>query len=408
MRNWILVFLLCSFSYVALAQSQQSPARKGKDYAVLFYVADYSEDWSALPETKEEVEEIAGLLKNEYGFSVEIVPNPTKEEMGAQLIALNQRKYNPEDQNACPARFKYVKAMHEGYISVLTNNLVRIEGGEFDMGDTFGDGRSDEKPVHKVKINTFYLGRNEVSLGEFRQFINATGYETDADKIGKCWVVTDSGSWEEKDDVNWRCDTEGKQRPSDEENHPVIHVSWNDAIAYCNWLSQQEGLKEVYTISESNVTADWEANGYRLPTEAEWEYAARSLGKKYKYAWGNGDPNGNIADETAKTKYSSWTIWEGYRDGYVHTSPVGTFPQGDLGLNDMTGNVWEWCWDWFGSSYYQDSSEDNPKGPSSGSDRVLRGGCWFFNSVYVRAANRSYDMPTVSDNDIGFRLSRTP
>ena len=152
---------------------------------------------------------------------------------------------------------------------------------------------------------------------------------------------------------------------------------------------------------------DWSANGYRLPTEAEWEYAARSGGKKYKYAWGNGNPNGNIADQTAKSRFSGWTIWENYTDGYTFTAPVGRFPQGDLGLSDMTGNVWEWCWDWYGSDYYTNSPANNPKGPTSGADRVLRGGSWCNGPARLRASRRDSNAPDGRVNDIGFRLART-
>ena len=289
------------------------------------------------------------------------------------------------------------------------NHMVRIEGGWFEMGDTFGDGESDEKPVHRVRVSTFLMDKNELSVGEFRKFIEATGYRTDAEKEGSSYVITSSGGWESKTGVNWRHDARGNVRPGSENNHPVIHVSWNDAVAYCNWRSKQEGLRPVYTISGSSVSADWSANGYRLPTEAEWEYAARSGGKEYKYAWGNGSPKGNIGDETARKTYSDWSVvWSGYSDGYVHTAPVGSFPQGDLGLNDMTGNVWEWCWDWYGSSYYGSSPSEDPKGPSSGSRRVLRGGSWSYGPALVRAARRGRGTPSYRDYYIGFRLSRTP
>ncbi|MCO6476413.1 MAG: SUMF1/EgtB/PvdO family nonheme iron enzyme [Phaeodactylibacter sp.] len=297
----------------------------------------------------------------------------------------------------------------ERYIRDLSppDNMVFIQGGPFEMGDTFGDGGSDEKPVHTVTVSDFEIGRHEVTVEEFSRFANASGYKTDAEK-GDGSYIYENGSWNKKAGINWRHDATGKLRPSGEYNHPVIHVSWNDAVAYCNWLSEQHGYQKVYTISGGTVTANWSANGYRLPTEAEWEFAARSGGKKYKYAWGNDNtPHANIADESFKKQYSGWTIWEGYNDGYVHTSPVGKFEQGDLGLADMTGNVWEWCWDWYDSDYYEKSKNSrDPRGPDSGSFRVLRGGSWVSLPALVRCADRSDSAPGGRSYSVGFRLAR--
>ena len=269
--------------------------------------------------------------------------------------------------------------------------MVYVEGGWYKMGDTFGDGNFEERPVHDVLVSSFWMGKNEVTVGEFRNFIEETGYETVADKKGSSVVIVEGYSFNTvgstKKSVNWLCNAKGEVRPKSEDNHPVIHVSWLDAIEYCNWLSKVEGLKPVFTIPEDSikkgwntgVIADWNANGYRLPTEAEWEYAARSRGGNYKYAWGNGNPKGNLGDESLAKYYPERTIWEGYNDYYVFTSPVGSFSPNDLGLNDMTGNVWEFCWDFIsGSNYYQNSPQKNPTGPSYRYDysRVVRGGSW--------------------------------
>ena len=283
--------------------------------------------------------------------------------------------------------------------------MIHIPGGSFDMGDEFGDGGSDEKPVHRVTLSDFYLARTELSVADFAPFIKATGYQTDADKDGGSYSWTGQ-KWEKKAGVNWKCDAQGKVRPESEYNHPVIHVSWYDAVNYCNWLSKAHGYTPVYRISGTTVTANWQANGYRLPTEAEWEYAARSGGKKYKYAWGNGNPKGNIADETAKKQFSNWTIWTGYTDGHTYTAPVGSFEQGDLGLADMTGNVWEWCWDWYGT--YPDGAQTNPRGPDTGAYRVRRGGSWSFTASLLRVASRDLGGPGYRYNFLGFRPARTP
>ena len=283
--------------------------------------------------------------------------------------------------------------------------MVFVQGGTFRMGSEDEEADEDEQPVHEVTLSDYYIGKYEVTIGDFAKFVAATNYQTDAEKGDGSYIWKD-GLRPEIDSVNWRHDTKGNRRPLDEFNHPVVHVSWNDAIAYCNWLSEQEGLEQVYTISGENISANWQANGYRLPTEAEWEYAARSRGKAYKYAWGNGPPYGNIADEAAKAENPGWTIWEGYNDGYTRTAPVGQFKQGDLELFDMTGNVLEWCWDWYDGDFYSNSPTTDPVGPEKGSYRVLRGGSWGNYPAYLRCSNRSDNSPDYRRNDYGFRLSR--
>jgi len=283
----------------------------------------------------------------------------------------------------------------------LSDGMVYVAGGVFEMGSSSGE--DNEVPVHSVTLSSYYLARYEVTLGEFKKFVTATGYVTDAERKGGSYFW--NGKWELKSGVNWRHDALGVERGSGEANHPVIHVSWNDAVAYCNWRSREAGLREVYQIAGSEVKADWSANGYRLPTEAEWEYAARSRGKAYTYAWGNGSPNGNVADETAKKTYSNWQVFEGFTDGYVHTSPVGKFSQGELGLYDMTGNVWEWCWDWYGA--YSSGTQTDPKGPGTGTNRVGRGGSWGSNVRNCRVSYRNDSVPTYRFINIGFRLARS-
>lgn len=255
-------------------------------------------------------------------------------------------------------------------------DMIFVEGGTFQMGSSDSDAGSNETP-HAVTVDDFYLHRFEVTFEEYDQFCEATN----RDKPG---------------DEGWG---RGKR--------PVINVAWHDAVAYCNWKSKEVGLQPVYRINGTSVSADWNADGYRLPTEAEWEFAARSRGKDYKYAWGNGKPNGNIADESAKKENSGWTIWEGYEDGYAGTAPVGMFEQGTLGFSDLTGNVWEWCWDWYDSDYYQNSPSRNPRGPSTGSPRVFRGGGWDNRPQGCRAAYRDYWGPARRDGGVGFRLAHS-
>ncbi len=269
-------------------------------------------------------------------------------------------------------------------------DMVAVKGGTYTMGCTSEQGSDcwdDEKPAHRVTVSDFYMGKYEVTNRQYCAFLNAKGNQIEG---GVEWINL-GGEW---DDEKCRIYRSGSSYSveSGYDNHPVIYVSWYGARAYCQWLSAQTGKT------------------YRLPTEAEWEYAARSGGKSYKYAWGNGTPTksngGNIADETAKRRYSDWTIWSGYTDGYVYTAPVGQFGVNDLGLADMTGNVWEWCSDWYGS--YSSQAQTNPQGPSNGSNRVLRGGSWSSDARGCRVSRRYGSAPGNRGSDFGFRVVLSP
>lgn len=256
-----------------------------------------------------------------------------------------------------------------------------VEGGTFTMGDTFGEGESDEKPTHSVRLSEFWMGETEVTNAQFCAFLNEKGNQTE-----------DGQTWLDIDDSDCLIQKSGSRYvpKSGYADHPVIEVSWYGANAYCKWLSSKSSRK------------------YRLPTEAEWEYAARGRGQKIKYAWGNGDPSGNVADETAKKENSDWTIFEGYTDGYVRTAPVKQFRENSLGLHDMSGNVWEWCQDWYASDYYAECKKEgtvsDPKGPTSGSSRVLRGGSWYNDPQLCRVADRGRYALADADGNGGFRV----
>jgi len=251
--------------------------------------------------------------------------------------------------------------------------MVLVRGGTFEMGDVLGDGFDYDKPVHTVTLSDFYLGKTEVTFDEYDAYCTATGRDK----------PSDSG---------WG---RGKR--------PAINVSWLDAVAYCNWLSERQGLKKVYTISGSTVTADWSADGYRLPTEAEWEYAARGGGKRVRF--GNGKDVADPAEINFDGSASYKTTYSRTGEHRSKTVPVGSLNSPNaLGLHDMSGNVFEWCWDWYGT--YPTRAETNPTGPGSGSSRVVRGGSWTIGPAGVRVASRSSRAPAFRVPAIGFRLAR--
>ena len=265
-----------------------------------------------------------------------------------------------------------------------------IPAGEFLMGspDIDKDAEDDEKPQQRVRITRpFYLGMTEVTRGQFRRFVDDAGYQTEAEKDGK------GGSGWNEEAKNFEQDPRYTwQNPGFEQTdeHPVVNVSWNDAVAFCQWLSRKEGKT------------------YRLPTEAEWEYACRA-GTTTRYQCGE-DPEGlaavgNVADGTAREKFPDWAAI-GARDGYVFTAPVGRYTPNARGLLDMHGNVWEWCSDWYEKDYYGRSAAEDPRGSGPASLRVLRGGGWYPEPRVARSANRNAFVPGLRYVNVGFRLAR--
>jgi sulfatase modifying factor 1 len=258
--------------------------------------------------------------------------------------------------------------------------FTSIKGGCYEMGDTFDAGEHDEVPAHGVCVEDFSIGTYEVTVAQFKTFAAETGYITEAEKAGGCYIYTPN-QWRYEKSATWR--SPGFPQ---EDRHPVTCVSFNDAQAFTAWLTKKTG------------------KSYRLPREAEWEYVARSGGKSYKYSWGNEDPSGNVADESARKEFPELSVWEGYNDGFVYTAPVGSFKTNDLGVYDMSGNVWEWCEDWYEKEYYKASPKDNPKGPGEGTRRVVRGASWFDIPQNQRAANRGSTDPSKANVITGFRV----
>ena len=232
------------------------------------------------------------------------------------------------------------------------DGMILIHGGWFIMGSNL---KSDERPRHQVYVPDFYLDQYEVTVNEFHRFCIATRHK-----------MPDQPYWN-KDD------------------HPVVNVTWYDANAYAKWA------------------------GKRLPTEAEWEYAAKAGQTVLHYALKQDRSYirsyGNVADYSLMQKDPQRIVMNGYEDGFPFTSPVGYFPPNLFGINDLEGNVLEWCSDWYAADYYARSETQNPKGPAKGNYKVIRGGSWNRSGDYLRPTFRSWYPPQCTFNFLGFRCA---
>lgn len=258
--------------------------------------------------------------------------------------------------------------------------MVLIPAGSFMMGDA--NSTDMERPVHDVEVGAFYMDTHEVTIEEFKNFVDATHYVTDAEEKDGC-IIWNGKGWEKREGINWRFDELGIKHKTDKKNHPVTHLSWNDANAYAQWA------------------------GKRLPTEAEWEYAARGGAKGYKYAWGT-EPLGqevvaNVSDENFVKVVTFWKYFKGYDDGYVFTAPVGSFVPNSFGLYDMAGNAWEWCADYFDENYYSRSPKKNPRNDDPNERRVMRGNSFDGRPGNMRCSRRTSEVQSNSYVDTGLR-----
>jgi formylglycine-generating enzyme len=318
-----------------------------------------------------------------------------------------------------PNRFEGLKA---------EPGMVWISGGEFTMGSEEKEAKKDEKPAHRVKVEGFWIDTTLVTNRQFKEFVEATGYVTTAEKAPTLEEIMSqvppgtkppppellvaaslvfkptSGPvpltnmrvwWEWKPGANWRHPLGPSSSIEGKEDHPVVQVSWFDAVAYATWA------------------------GKRLPTEAEWEYAARGGKEKQIYTWG---------DEEFSEEKPQANIWQGHfpykstkPEGYFGTTAVKSYPPNGYGLYDMAGNVWQWCSDLYHANYYQDEAKKelsiDPKGPASSFDpdepyatkRVHRGGSFLCHSSYCkgyRVTARMKTCPDTSLNHLGFRCAK--
>ena len=259
--------------------------------------------------------------------------------------------------------------------------LVLVPAGAFRMGDNTGEGESRERPVHVVELDAYYIGKYEVTNGQWRKFRDDPGYDDP-----KFWP---GGRPVPKNQVPYwtQANNHGGGTP-DSDNYPVIGVNWDSAVAYCNWLSAKTGKT------------------YRLPTEAEWEKAARGPDQR-RYPWGNSIDRSfaNFVGAQPFDTVRQVGFYDGSQRGELMTksnaSPYGAF--------DMAGNLMEWCQDWYSRDYYATSPRKNPKGPPSGAYRVIRGGSFFVETFDLRSSARSAAWPSFQAHRmIGFRVAREP
>lgn len=275
-----------------------------------------------------------------------------------------------------------------------------IPGGEFTMGtnDDVGFVADGEGPAHTVKVDPFYMGETAVNNAQFARFIKETNYTTEAESFGWSFVfraflpkavadtltqaVAEAPWWSPVNGATWRHPEGPGSNVRKRMDHPAIHVSWNDATAYCDWA------------------------GKRLPTEAEWEFAARGGLDQKRYVWG---------DELTPDGKHMCNIWQGEfpdensaEDGFKTTAPAKSFPPNGYGLYNLAGNVWEWQGDWFSRSYHRSGQTINPTGPIQGTSRSIRGGSYLCHDSYCnryRVAARSSNTPDSSTANLGFRCA---
>lgn len=261
-------------------------------------------------------------------------------------------------------------------VKVDTTNMVYFKGGTILIGSN--DGEANEKPVFEKEIASFYIDKNLVTVGDFKAFVKATNYKTDADAFGDSGVfLFDSNSWTLMKGANWEYPL-GIDGPMAQDNHPVTHVSWNDAKAYASWV------------------------GKRLPTEFEWEFAAKNGNSKAsKYAWGNS----LIIDG----KYMA-NVWQGELqnkealDGYLYTSPVGVFGETPSGLTDMGGNVWQWC-----ENYFKPYPDIDSEAPANSTVKSTRGGSFMFDAAMDKSFTTTFRNKNSVETSLfntGFRCAK--
>jgi sulfatase modifying factor 1 len=261
--------------------------------------------------------------------------------------------------------------VHPSGVSI---DMVQVGAGRYQRGDWRGGGYSDQKPVRTVTLSGFRISQKEITVNQFRTFVENTGYTTTAEEYG-CWTTNAAGKRTKEEGATWR-DPGFSQKGT----HPVVCVSWRDAEAFADWIDA------------------------RLPTEAEWEYVARAGGQKIIYPWGSTFNANRLNFADRSTSFSNASADDGHR----WTAPVGSYPPSEIGVYNIGGNVSEWCRDWYQRDYYATSSSQNPMGPSRGDEKVYRGGSWADNSTYAQTTIRRKADPNLPADNVGFRIVWEP
>ena len=394
-----LAFAACSEVQAAdpLVSNVRSAQRAGTKLVDIYYdVADADGDRFA----------ISVAVSTNGGASYDFPATTFTGDVGANITPGQNKRIvwnaGQDWPNKFSANLRFRVTASDSTVPPPPSGMVLIPAGSFQMGDTFNDSPDywGERPVHTVYVSAFYMDRTEVTKAlwdEVYQWAIGHGYSFDSAGSGKA------------------------------ANHPVHSIDWYDMVKWCNARSEKEGRTPAYYTSVAQVTVyrsgqvnvqnDWVKwnGGYRLPTEAEWEKAARGGASGKRFPWGD------TITHSQANYYSYWESGHPYyaydvsptRDyhptyatgGMPYTSPVGSFSSNGYGLYDMAGNVWEWCWDWYGS--YSSGSQTDPRGPASGSYRVIRGGGWGDYAIHCRAADRYGLWPGYGDG-LGFRSVLPP
>ena len=300
----------------------------------------------------------------------------------------------------------------------LPADMILIRGGTFQMGNSIiREGDSDELPIHSVSLDPFAMGQHEITNVQYCAFLNSLFSSQFKVISGRIYAESDTDnrypyysmfhtSQIFLTDDSFSVRTKGGR---DMSTDPVMDVSWYGAVAYCNWRSQQESREQCYDLS--TWTCDFTKKGYRLPTEAEWEYSARGGLQGKRFPWGDTITHNNAnyfsidfyLYDISPTRQFHPTWNDGIEP---YTSPVGSFFANNYGLYDMAGNVSEWCNDWYGE--YSPNPQTNPTGPATGTGRVFRGGCWNSLADGCRASSRVGETQNVGYDTLGFRVVMKP
>jgi len=320
----------------------------------------------------------------------------------------------------------------------LPQDMTLIPAGTFQMGDSIGDSINEdfprERPVHTVNLDSFAMGKYEITNGQYCAFLNSA-YPSQLKVVdGVVYASSDTPNsfpycstssaptypyFDNHSQIAFSNNTfsvrwKGLRGGRDMSKDPMVCVYWYGAVAYCNWRSEQEDKEPSYNLSTWNC--DFSKKGYRLATEAEWEYAARGGLSGKRFPWGDtitqSMANYNSFWDSGKPYFpydlnptpGYHPIWNEGISQMPYTSPVGSFSANGYGLYDMSGNVFEWCNDWYSDTYYSSSPQLNPTGPPTSDVRVLRGGCWASGANCCRVSIRVYDLPYSWGDYYGFRV----